>query len=390
MKDSQNRSLSLEVFVADELRQRVINSVRAYRAACRQCYGVLLACQAAGGEVIQTEETVQLKPASDAAGAVMAAAVKGAVTKTLLGKRKGVSYTVKGGKGLAYDLRTYVLQDLLPSALGFVWDSLRRDIITVWQSRDPEFPKASRGWLALQGVRGIAQFQRRAIGCPVATAKPKLTGDTISLKWDREIGSVDFKLPRLDPGRYYVWKSIRDRTEGWSLGTVYLGEIDGQLRISLSYSRPAKSPAVDPERICSVTVDQTGEMLFALSDGNGNIDAIQGTDVRVWLKFMHARTVALEGRRAACGNPRAPWGHRRGWLANQGVLSRHTGQRERGATDRNHAWTRRIVQRAIDWRCGKVRLTGLPVEELYQFPWAWSAFRNFLAYKGKDHGIVVE
>jgi hypothetical protein len=65
-----------------------------------------------------------------------------------------------------------------PKSMRF--DSIRRDVTTVWNSLDPEYTKAKRGWLALQGARGVAQFNWRGIGIPQATGRPKLDGYTLA------------------------------------------------------------------------------------------------------------------------------------------------------------------------------------------------------------------
>src|SRR5262245_40933716 len=154
------RSLSVDVVVADELRQPVVNAIRRYRAACRQLYAVLLLSQQAGAEIVETDEVLRVLPKNEAAKAVLASALG------------------KGGKALGYELRDWFRQELYPQSLSFVWDSARRDVAAVWTAADPEHPRATRGYLALQGARGIAQFARRGLGFPLATARPKLAGHT--------------------------------------------------------------------------------------------------------------------------------------------------------------------------------------------------------------------
>lgn len=386
------RGMSLDVFAPDEQRQAILDGIRRYRAACREMYGVLLAASAAGAEIIQSEKGVQLKPSNDRAAVVLAAALdRAAVAKTKGQRGEGVTYTVSGsGAALGYDLRPWFTNTLYPDSLAFVFDSARRDVETVWKSGDPEFPKAKRGWLALQGARGVAQFQRRGIGCPVATARPKLAGHTLTLKWDRAIGPVVLALGKLDGGRYYPWKCLRDDTPGWKLGTVYLNERAGRLFAVLSYSRPAVAADVDPQRVCAVRWSDTPAAFLQIvgPDGMTTADSLSALDALGWLVRLRVTRERLEARKAACGNPRAPWGHRKGWRANVDVLGRNTASRELQQRDANHAWTRRIVTRARDWRCGVIRLRE-PAAELFGHPWGWHQFKEFLRYKATECGIEV-
>ncbi|MDE2102663.1 MAG: hypothetical protein KGL39_35795 [Patescibacteria group bacterium] len=391
MAENKTRSLTIDIFAPDDDRQTVLNSIRRYRAACREVYGCLLCAQAAGAHIEYDKEKdqIQVNP-SGHAGAAVLAAVRGQVEAVKGQTGEGMLYTVRGGAGLGYDLRQYVLQHLLPSSLSFVWDSLRRDVVKVWTSRDPEFTKARRGWLALQGSRGVAQFNWRGIGIPVSTGRPQLGAHHLLLKWDREIGPVNFDIPTLDRGRYQVLRAIREQDEGWSLGTVFLNEHDGKLRASISYTAPSSTADLDPEAVCRVRFGAGDAFLRIVANGGDKTyDTISDHEVVGMLKMMLLRRQKLELRRAACGNPRRPWGHRKGWLANQDVLSRATLQRERLVQDRNHAWTRRIVSRAISWRCGVIEVGTMP-EDLGGEPWKWAQFKTFLEYKASERGIKVQ
>jgi len=381
------RSTTFEVYNQD-LRQEILNSIRRYRAACRQCYGVLLLARAAGAEIEIKDESLRVKPKLDNSKIGLASLLGVAkIEKTEKGPRgSGQGYAVNVGAGDAYELRQYFFDQLYPEAKSFVWDSMRRDITTVWNSRDPEFGNASRGWLALQGARGIAQFNWRGIGLPTATAKPRLVGHSVFLNWDKGLGEVEFHLPNLDGGRYHVWRSLRDGSEGWKLGTLYLNERDGKIKIVATHERPDKTDDLDPERVCRVQFQEyPGLLTIAGPDGALTYDSIAGESVKAFLDAALQRRIALENRRAACGNPKRPWGHRRGWLANQDVLSRATLNRTRTVADYNHAWTRRIVTWAAAWRCGQVELGPLP-EEMFGHPWQWSQLVANLTYKVEEIG----
>jgi hypothetical protein len=384
------KSTTFDLFVPDEQRQPILNSIRRYRAACREMFGAVLAVQAAGGDIVETEDNLRLNPARDQGAAVLAAIFARTVEKVAGARGAGVTYTVKGGKGLGYDLRQHFFTNLYPEAMSFVWDSARRDVSTAWLAKDPEFTRATRGWLALQGARGITQFQRRGIGFPVATGRPKLDGKSLFLKWDNSLGLVEFRLPqKLDGGRHRVWKCLRDGEVGWQLGTLYLSERDGEIFATVTHERPADKAALDPERVCTLTIQEAGVPATFLTLAAGeDLDVISGEETLAWLNRMRSRRAALEARRAACGSPRRPWGFKKGFRSEQAILSRVSEARERGCKDRNHAWTRRIISRCVSWGCGKLTVT-LPEKELFGHPWGWAQFREFLTYKATDAGITL-
>jgi hypothetical protein len=159
------RSLRLDLAVdGDQRYQPILDSIRRYRAACRQLFAVLGLAQAATARIEEAQSSLRLQPASDAAKLALAAALGAArIDKGERVRGEGQSYQVQVGSGLGYELRDYFQQSLYPDALSFVWDSARRQVISHWTAGDAEFPQASRGWLVLQGGRGLAEFRRVGI-----------------------------------------------------------------------------------------------------------------------------------------------------------------------------------------------------------------------------------
>lgn len=393
--ESVNRNLSLDVYLPSEERdqyQQVLGSIRRYRAACRQLYSTLLLGQQAGATITESEENgLRVTPANDRAKLVLAAAMGSAkIEKGEKVKGEGQQYLVNVGAAMAYELRQLFFAELYPNAKSFVWDSARRDVQTAWTAADPEHPRATRGWLTLQGARGPAQFNRRAIGLPVATARPKLSGNTLTLHWDKDIGEVEFRIPRLDSARYWVWRAVRDGEDGWKLGTLYLGECDGKLKAILSYSKPSRPESLDPTRVLRVQWSTERESFLRVvgPDGEQTYGSLSAEYAVGRLQQLLATRQNLELRKGACGNPNDTWGHRKGWKRIQEILSNNTGMRERLASDLNHAWTRYIVERAVAWRCGMVEVESLPAD-LFGQPWGWFQWKERLRYKAAERGIAV-
>lgn len=365
--------------------QPIRDSVRRYRAACRQMFALLFATEAAGAEIEQDEKGVRLMPRTHNARIALAAALGSErVERGEKIKGKGQQYTVWCGAAAGYDMRNWFFEALYPDARPFVWDSARRDVTSVWASKDPGVPKVNRRWLSLQGARGVARFDRRAIGCPVATAKPELAGHELAIAWDKSIGEVRFQIPRLDFGRYRVWQRLRDGEPGWELGTVFIGERDGRLAATITYTVPDR--AVVPSTTVAATVTVAMDQI-TVSCGDSAL-SIPTIAARAFLAQHARRRERLEARRAACGNPRRPWGHRRGWNAAQDVLGRLTEQRGRVVTDYCHAWSRRIVDWCVQWGAGRIQFE-LPSSDVLGASWPWAEFSAMLIYKSSERGITI-
>lgn len=427
--DTLTRSFRVNLITPKDqpgLRSKIVASVRTYRAALRHNAAILLTAHEAGADVkwietdamLETEDEagnktkvktkvrdlrVQLK--NDPSRVIAALATQQAeITKTTPKENRvrgeGDTYQVKLPIGAVYELRNELARQM-PNMMAFALDSARRDIYAAWQAQDPEFPKATRGYLALQGLRFAGQFRKRGIGIPTATGRPVLEGRSITLKWDREIGAVKFNLAKLEGFRWAIWKKLVSKEEGWTLGTVYLSEVDKDIFATISYKRPAKEADVDPARQIKLTVDDKDpETLIRYHgpDGQDTTDFIKRASVIAFLNKSRARREALEGRKKADGAKTKRWGHRKAFEHNQAILTRATDQRENTVKDYNHAWARRIIDRAASWRCGTIVVSklpkksfnnGPPVGSIGDHPWNWSQFKLYLEYKAKSYKTPI-
>jgi hypothetical protein len=334
---------------------------------------------------------VSLTPNNDRAKLVLALALDSAnVTRGTKVKGEGQRFELQVGASAGYEMRDWFLRHLYPTAMSFVWDSCSRDVMTVWSSKDQQYPAATRGWLALQGARGVAMFMRRGIGFPVATARPKLANHTMTLNWDRDIGPVAFVIPKLDAGRWVPWKSLVEQAEGWKPGTIYLSEREGKVFATVSYERPIAAENVDPARKLRLHFGETQDQFLRLEgpDGPGTYDVISAQSAVAYMLRALKRRQKLEERRGSCGSPRQPWGQRQANQVETEMLARQTADRSKRAADWNHAWTRRVITRAVEWRCGTLEVDQQPAD-LFGQPWQWQAFEKDLEYKAVAVGIVI-
>lgn len=366
--ETAQRSLTLDVSAQD--RQPVVRSIRRYRLACRQLFAVVGCAGAAGATIIDDEE-LSLRPDLPRA-------------QRLLREVFGLEADDKA-KAFAYPARRWFRADLYPTSLSFVWDSARRQVVARWNARDPEFTRASRGWLILQGARGVAEFQRVGIEFPQATARPKLGERSITLNWDTAIGPVELSLGRLDSGRWHRWTQVR--YGAWSPGTLILNERDGQLRVTLSYEKPGSAEAPpDASRVLRVRLDESA-LVMAGPDGETTYDTIQMADALGMLGRLRLQRELWERRKSSAGNPRRAWGNKKAWRATVTHLGRVTLNRDRYTSDCNHAWSRRIATRALAWNCGLVDLV-VP-EQLGEHSWPWAQLKDFLRYKLGERGCSL-
>lgn len=363
IKTDGNRMLSIELRLKDDAKYHaVINSIRRYRAVVRQMFAAVFAAQSAGATLEVHNEYFRVKPDN-------------ANSKKIL-----ESVFDKTGKAPCYEMRNWILETN-PSWLSFVWDSARATTWERWTARDPELA-AQRGYLALNGVRRLAECNRIGIQFPQATARPKLDGHSLLLKWDHEIDTTEFTIPSLDGGRYVVLNRIQDGTYG--VGTVTLQERDGKFRALIPYTVPITSSDMPADAVLEV---KFGDDAIVLTHGQ-SMDSMSLTDATAQLRQLFELRSRYEDRRRANGNPRRPWGSRRGFQATQERVGRVTQRREDVVKNWNHLWTRRIVERAKSWRCGTVKLSETP-DKLAGHQWKFAEMKKYLSYKCSVIGVAL-
>lgn len=364
MSDKLTRSLVIPLTVETEQYRAVVASLRRVRAAARQCYAVLFAAQAAGAEItLDGEGNARVTPSNERAKTILEAAMN------------------KAGKAACYEMRDYVLTHLCPTIRSFVWDDLRRRVWTRWRARDPEFPRAGMGWLALQNVRGLAAFRFTPIGFPAAVLRRNWAQDHgVRLEWDREIGRVMFSIGTLDPGRWRRWQQIVSGEVPH--GTVLLNERDGRLSLTVSYQIASTPMDLDADRQIRIHLTEDGSALSLVGpDGERTYDRIELCEAVAWLTRLGKQQRAWEARRGACGSPCKPWGEPRRFRAVVRHQNRLTRCRENGMHGRNHAWAKRIATRAGDWRCGRVLLELADDATLSGHSWGWANLADKIRYR---------
>jgi len=357
------RSTKIDIIPPADKRQEIINSIRLYRAACRKAYSACSNAEMAGAEIICNDNDIKIKPNNESA-------------KQILELAFGVT-----GKAHLYQVRIWI-RDLHPTWMSIVPESIHRDIVSPrWRAKDPEFPKATRGYLTLNGARAHASFMR--VGIYFKNTVPKIRADRrcISLKWDYDIGEVDFNIPKLDGSRYGIWKNLCEQKEGWKPGGMFLSEKDGKLFLVLSFECPDPIADIDKEKTLTVTINKEEPENYITSSCENKrftSDKISVLDAVNWLdKLNIVREKYLKQLAAAGINKRRNKHHK---IVAKKMETQST-KRTNGQKSFNHLWTRRIIQHAVRTKCGTIVLSGLPEKEMLGHPWGWYQFREMLKYK---------
>jgi transposase len=365
-----NRAIKIDLIPPKESRQKIVASIREYRATARMLYSACAMAEIAGATITYKDDDIKIVPNKDNAKAILNSCFDNYDKNMHL-----------------YQLRSFVLREQNTSWKSFVWDAVRREVAQRWSAPDTEFPKAKRGYLTIQGARAIAKFNNIGIGMPFATAHPKLHEHKIEVGWDHTIGTIEFVIPKLDSARYYVWKSLRESTEGWKLGTIYLNERDNKVFLQMSFERPDIDKNIDLEKTLNVEFVPEAQNFICVYTGERNeSDKIAFDETLQWLDEIRIVQERYESQRKSCGSKRAKWGNHKAWAAIQKRINNLTSRRENGCKSRNHLWTRRIIENAIRHNAGTIKLHNVPERELFGHPWGMFQFKSFLKYKIEEIG----
>lgn len=354
------RSVKIDVNSSEDQYKVIINLIKTYRIACRQLYSVLAMSEIAVSEHVIDEKGISVKPNKDS-------------NHQLLTWIKNPT-------------RRDIIEELLPGYLSAVWDGVKRDVESRWKSKDPAFPSATRGYLTINGVRDFALFNHIGVQCN-SNVPRTMTEHGMSLRFTSNIeDTIDLKFGRLDGSRYYILKNICNNPD-WKCGTCYVNEREGKLFVVISYEAPDVKAEIDINRILEVSFTDNPEAFIQIKGPKGvqTYDTISAVEVIAWIKEIQTLTMKFKTHKTATGNPRRAWGSTKQFKALQDRLFRVTKRRENGVKERDHLWSRRIVERAKSWQCGHIVMNELP-KDLFGFSWQWYQFSQFLRYKIEEIG----
>jgi IS605 OrfB family transposase len=379
-------------------------SLALFRHVCRQAFAVYGMAAAAGAEIIEREKKrkgetlteIVLNPSNDRAKHVLAELFDHK-------KKDGEYYKPQG-----YELRPWLIS-LAPTCRTFVADLALRKAIERWKAKDPQFTQARRGYLVLQGAREVGRFGRVGITLPLNQCRPEWSDRGVTVDWDREIGRVKFRLPRLDQGRWRVWEKVRSGE--YPPGSITLTtNKHGGPRLLIPYTVPTADHDLDFKRVLEVafdTDDPSACFKAKLVGGRRTIvddirhDELSAVAALAGIDRLKAQQDKCERERSACGNRRARnrgEGHPKAFRAISRRTARLTKARTNTVRTWNHTWAARLVHLAVQYAAGNLvvadlpankSIEGAPASHLFGRPWAWSEFQNILKSKAAAAGVAV-
>jgi len=290
------------------------------------------------------------------------------------------------------------LKENLPSFSGTTHDCAMSQINDAWKSHDPSIPKATYGYLLMQGERGYKRMSHADI--PVRAKQLVAEGHSISLKVFAERGkTMDLKLGTVDPMAWRRWQALLAHPERMG-DPVRLNLRDGKnpLRLCIPYREEPKQSVLQECRSIEVAFGETPEraMVLTLREGHETIIdekrnyKIDATGAIAQLIRHNTRKARLEKERAACGRRgNQGIGNDKAYRATTRRLDRLSKAIAGTKANWNHTFTARIVKQAERWKCATIVVVG-PPEDLCGESWPWADFRAKLQYKAGAIGAECE
>ncbi len=369
--DMIKRNVKIDVNIDRDIHRKLINQIHMYRAACRKAYSACAMAEMAGADIeIHPEKGLRVMPKSKEAKGILEAAFG------------------NPGKSLFYEIRQWA-RSLCPSWKGIMGESIQYNVVSKkWKAPDPEFPKVKNGFMVLNGSRNFARFNR--IGIPIKNTEVKFGDRSIVMKWDFDLGPVEFRVAKMDGSRIFKFRNIQSGE--WKLGTVYINiDDDGKVFLLVSYSAPNEVESLDPEKTMTISFgDESGMFINCSGAKSFESDVISVFEAVNGLASMRKIGEKYESCKASAGNPRRAWGSKTIYSGVQKKINKLSKRRSNYVKDRNHLWSRRITDDASRWKCGKVVVINIPSKELFGHPWQWFQFSQFLSYKLGEIGSSVE
>jgi hypothetical protein len=172
---------------------------------------------------------------------------------------------------------------------------------------------------------------------PCCNTNQNFSEHTLTIKWCHEIGEVEFKIPRLDSGRYFIYKSLRDSAPGWKMVHYISTSATAVYFATVSFERPDTKADLDPERKINILFSDDPESFIKIVGPKHNTHTTQSLqpEAVAWLnelKFIRSKSGNPQG---SCRNPRKPW-DLQNMAGLQQRLSNNTDRRTNGVQTRNH------------------------------------------------------
>lgn len=387
------RTFSVEIYPATEdqegrvaIKRDLLNGLNQYRHVCRQLLSRCALAQAAGATVSIKKGYLQVKcPPKKTAEQLLALATGG-----------------KTSNNLMYPCREQV-KEMAPTWASYLHDQVLADVKTLWTGKDPHIP-TSYGSLFLNSERRLKQLTSLPITLHRTKAKIKFENHRVAFEWDKAIGPVEWKVRRLDGGRYGRWRAICEgKLEHRSLKVraKRSREFGWRVFLDIPFVSDVKPKKLNPKRVAELNFLDTGDMVLTLRQGHRSSKGIPVDDVRKEAISVAAAIAGVDQKKIqderllmllrACGRR----GECRRGEGNSKAARSYSRRREGLSISRakqvkswNHAWSKRVVARLVNWDCGGLIVFDVPAT-LNARPWQWHQFQESLKYKCEDAGVKL-
>lgn len=375
------------VCVGDENYPKVIEAIRRYRWVCRHIAAIACTVEAACSEAVTSEDGfLKINMGHEESKKILAHIFK------------------KQGKAYIYELRDYV-KTLLPEWKSCMVDGVLRNVASALMAKDAEKNNARRNFLVTVGMRTAPGFRFSEMPIPNKDASISTEKNGVRLKWNFDVDKVEFRWlgarkksggRKLDPGRSYTWHKLS--TKEWKMGSVYLNERDGKLKVRVTYHEPERQSVVDESRVLEVAYDPDNKDKFLsiklVKGGKTLLDDIKHRELSALAALdriddLETRARSTLYKRSACGSKVGGSGLKSAARHYDGRRERITKQRTNVVKNWNHLWSSRIILLCKNNRAGSLVVSGLPAK-LFERPWQWFQFKEFVKYKAKADGIKVK
>lgn len=426
--DGDQRAMSVDGVILNDQYDRAKEVVRMYRLLSRNMDSLALIFDSATSEPIyeKKDEHADVRLAEDR-DLSKAVAIAWADYINERKKRKGSGCEIPGGNGYRYEYRQYwtTVVDRIHAAGGpyfgtNMWDSMRKQLISIRTTKMVDYGETPREWLINQGVLDPLRLTNLGVKFLNNSITKDERGWVVRLQYGTKHDYLEFLLhgetvqngktytPRLTKRDISILKHIVKGTPGWGQQTITLNMKHSKSRgpkfwLHIPYRKPARE-VIPGSAVCEVTFEKIAGVDLPRGKNDTGTDDDKTFVIHVstdsWAKHLpvdgvlsnlrnrQARKRLLERERDC--RRRLP---KKFLRPIRDTLAGMTKSRLNLARHMNHNWASSVVRMARSGRCGIIKIFNTPSTGLLldnSIPWVWSQFVEFVKYKAKEWKIEVE
>ena len=365
-------STTFKVKIEDkELRNELINHIQAYRYTARKLFAEAIITMNAAAETEYTNGRLKIKSDYEKIKIILETLNNAPCKKTTY-----YSFYKRAAEllpeGVNSTIRAAIVLD--------IEKAMKQPDLEIVGANGKGVPK---GYLAMLGTRGVAQFHN--LGMSIVKQTIKLNEEGAEIKFNTNLEPVKIEFTKLDRFRKDVIENIIYKEPGWELcdsRITYIGK-DNEIRMFVSYKKPDEIIETVEGRDLNVTFTDFMDRFIIVSDGtDGGASRLSFYGADLILRQLAAKTHRFQGAKDACIGV-----HQKAYNAINEKLNRNTVRRTRVIKDWNHRFSKYIVGKAVESKAERIVIENLPEQGIFEHPWAMHELKSMINYKAKFHGI---